>query len=221
VPLVRDGTVLGAITVGRRPERSAGISAVEGEVLLLLGAHAALALANAQLVQEVRELAVRDTLTGLYNRRHFDAALELVFARWRRARVKTPVAAIMFDLDHFGLFNKRHGHQAGDAVLRAFAGILQERFRSADVVARFGGEEFVAILEDTDLAGAMSVAEEVREVLASREIPGPDGQTLRATVSAGCTLLDPAEPNREALLRTADVGLFMAKRAGRNRVVAA
>jgi diguanylate cyclase (GGDEF)-like protein len=135
--------------------------------------------------------------------------------------VKPVVSAVMFDLDHFGRFNKEHGHQTGDAVLRTFAGILNERFRSADLVARFGGEEFIAILEHTDLAGAMTVAEEVRMALADRVIAGPDGQALRATVSAGCAVLDPAEPNGEALIGTADVALSMAKRGGRNQVVAA
>ena len=126
----------------------------------------------------------------------------------------------MFDLDHFGRFNKEHGHQAGDAVLRSFAGILLERFRSSDLVARYGGEEFVAILESATLEDATRVAEEVRAALAARPILGPDGATLWATVSAGCAALDDTEPTREALLRAADVGLFMAKRAGRNKVVA-
>lgn len=220
-PLEREGVVLGAIAVGRRHDTSAGFSSLDGEVLSLLAAHAALALANAHLVQEVRALAIRDPLTGLYNRRHFDATLDLVFARWRRARPVRSLSAVMFDLDEFGQFNKDHGHQAGDAVLRAFAGVLNERFRSGDLVARFGGEEFVAILEETDLAGALSVAEEVRSALADRLIAGPDGQILRATVSAGCATLDAAKPTREALLKAADVALFMAKRAGRNQVVGA
>ena len=202
-------------------DHSAGFSTVECEVLSLIGSHASLAFTNAELVQEVRELAIHDPLTGLYNRRHFDSTLELVFARWRRAQVKPALSAIMFDLDHFGSFNKEHGHQAGDAVLRVFAGILNERFRSADLIARFGGEEFVAILEHTDLAGAMTVAEEVRSAPANRVIASPEGQALRATVSAGCASLDPASPNRETLIGTADVALSMAKRGGRNQVVAA
>jgi diguanylate cyclase (GGDEF)-like protein/PAS domain S-box-containing protein len=221
VPLIRDGVVLGAISVARRQDGPGDFSTLEGEVLTLVAAHAALALANAHLVQEVRALAIRDSLTGLYNRRQFDATLELVFARWRRARPARSLSAVMFDLDHFGRFNKKHGHQAGDAVLRAFAGVLKERFRSVDLVARFGGEEFIAILEETDLAGALSVAEEVRSALADRLITGPDGQILRATVSAGCATLDSANPTREALLKAADVALFMAKRAGRNQVVGA
>jgi diguanylate cyclase (GGDEF)-like protein/PAS domain S-box-containing protein len=222
IPLIREGVALGAILVGRATARGPGFTELEREVLTLLGAQAALALTNAHLLAEVRALAIRDPLTGLYNRRHFDAALELILARWKRGREnRRPVAAIMFDLDHFGQFNKDHGHQAGDTVLRAFSGILQSRFRSADLVARYGGEEFVAVLEGATRDQAVAVAEEVRRTLAGHPIAGPDGLALHATVSAGCAEIDVIEPTREMLLRTADVGLFMAKRNGRNQVVAA
>lgn len=221
IPLIRDGAVLGAIVIGRAGDREPAFSALECEALTLLATQTALALANAQLLEEVSELAIRDALTGLYNRRHFDATLEHVLRRRARDRgARPPLAAVMFDLDHFGRFNKDHGHQAGDAVLRSFAGVLLERFRSSDLVARYGGEEFVAILESATLEDARRVADEVRTSLADRSIIGPDGTNLRATVSAGCAALDDAEPTREALLRAADVGLFMAKRAGRNKVVA-
>ena len=220
IPLMGDGVVLGAILVGRATEMDPGFTDLELEVLTLLGTQAALALANAHLVAEARALAIRDHLTGLYNRRHFDAALDHILARWTRAREnRQSVSAIMFDLDHFGQFNNDHGHEAGDAVLRAFAGILQTRFRSADLVARYGGEEFVAVLEGANRDQAAAVADEVRRDLAARTIRGPDGLKLRATVSAGCSEVDPNDPTREALLRAADIGLFMAKRNGRNQVV--
>jgi diguanylate cyclase (GGDEF)-like protein/PAS domain S-box-containing protein len=220
VPLILDGVVLGAISVGRG-NLDHPFSDVECEVMQLLGAQAALALANAQLHEEVSELAIHDGLTGLYNRRHFDASLDLILARWRSLGGDTPPAALIFDLDHFGRFNKVHGHQAGDSVLRAFADLLRKRFRTSDLVARYGGEEFVVVLEGTPLAGAMRVAEDVRSGLEGLVIEGPRGQQLRAHVSAGCATLDPVEPTKEALLRAADVGLFMAKRGGRNQVVAA
>jgi diguanylate cyclase (GGDEF)-like protein/PAS domain S-box-containing protein len=221
MPLLRDGAVLGAIVLGRRTEREPGFNALETEVLAILAAQTALAIANAQLLEEVSELAIRDALTGLFNRRHFDATLEHILRRRARERgPQAPIAAVMFDLDHFGRFNKEQGHQAGDAVLRAFAGILLERFRSSDLVTRYGGEEFVVILESATVEDATRIAEQVRITLAAREIIGPEGTTLRATVSAGCAALDEAEATREALIRAADVGLFMAKRAGRNKVVA-
>jgi diguanylate cyclase (GGDEF)-like protein len=190
-------------------------------VFALLGSHAALALANANLVEEVSALAIHDGLTGLYNRRHFDVALELAIARFKRHAPAGNLAAIMFDLDHFGEFNRRHGHLAGDTLLREFGSILKNRLRSADIVARYGGEEFVAILEDCGLPEATRLAEEVRRELETRSVKGADGRPLRATVSAGCAVMQTAEPTKDALLGRADVGLYMAKEAGRNRVVAA
>ncbi|MFL5778406.1 MAG: diguanylate cyclase, partial [Chloroflexota bacterium] len=221
IPLIHDVAVLGAIVVGRSGS-TALFSEVEREVLTLLGAQAALAAANARLLAEVRALAIRDPLTGLFNRRHFDAATELILARWRRDREDAkPIAAIMFDLDHFGRLNNTYGHQAGDAVLREFAGILLTRFRSADLVARYGGEEFVVVLDGSTLADAARVTNEIRVQLESRVVRAPDGQIVRATVSAGCASLDPADPTREKLLEAADVALYEAKRAGRNRVMPA
>ncbi len=219
VPLINEDRVLGVISVGQF-EPATTFTQAELEVFGLLGAHAALALANAGLIAEVSTLAIRDGLTGLYNRRHFDAALDLAIARFKRHAPAGRLTAIMFDLDHFGDFNRRHGHLAGDALLRGFAEILLERLRTADVVARYGGEEFVAILEDCGLPEAVRLAEEVRQALEAHPVPGADGRPAHATVSAGCALLYAQEPTKEALLGRADAALFMAKRAGRNRVVA-
>lgn len=221
LPLIRDAVVVGALTIARTADHPA-VGELEMEALGLIAVHASLAVANAFLHAEVAELAVRDPLTGLYNRRHFDEALDRLLAAHRRERVGSPraVTAIVFDLDHFGAFNKQHGHQVGDAVLRLFADVLRSRFRESDLVARLGGEEFIAVLDRASLDDAIGIADEVRATLAGRHVRADDGE-LRVTVSAGCAALDPAEPTRAALLRTADVALFMAKRAGRDRVVAA
>ncbi|MDH4334462.1 MAG: diguanylate cyclase [Chloroflexota bacterium] len=222
IPLVRDGVVVGAISMARRTP-AAAFRPIEIEAMELLAGQAALVVANAFLHAEVEELAVRDPLTGLYNRRHFDEALSRTIARWHRpaGKERKPIAAIMFDLDHFGQFNKSYGHQTGDQVLKTFAAVLRERFRASDLVARFGGEEFVVILEDATRDDAVRLAEEVRARLAQQQIFSDGGERLTVTVSAGCTQLDDEHPTREQLLRTADVALFMAKRAGRDRVVAA
>ncbi len=219
VPLINQDTVLGVISVGRA-DTDANFTQAEREVFAMLGSRAALALANAYLVEEVSALAIRDGLTGLYNRRHFDAELDLAIARFKRRGPAANLAAIMFDLDHFGGFNRRHGHLAGDAVLRLFGEILRGRLRSTDIVARYGGEEFVAILDDCGLTEATRLADEVRRELEARTVPGADGQLLRATVSAGCAVIDATDPTKEALLGLADARLFQAKEAGRNRVVA-
>ena len=222
IPLQRDGVVVGAISILRR-DRSDPFRPIDLEAMELLAAHAALAVSNAYLHAEVEQLATHDPLTGLYNRRYFDEALTRVIASWRRSLQgeRRPVAAIMFDLDHFGQFNKQHGHQIGDEVLRTFAGVLRGRFRDADLVARFGGEEFVVVLEGATRDAAVVIAEEILAAVADQPVVGQDGTRLPVTVSAGCAELGEAEPTGEQLLRTADVALFMAKRAGRNRVVAA
>ena len=159
------------------------VRALEGALAI----SAALAATNASLHAEVAELAIRDPLTGLYNRRHFDAALDRVLAVHRRERLGggRPLSAIMFDLDRFGLFNKEHGHQVGDIVLKDFADVLASRFRASDLLARIGGEEFIVVLDDADRAAAVSAADEVRALLAERSVLAEDGTELRVTVSAG------------------------------------
>jgi diguanylate cyclase (GGDEF)-like protein/PAS domain S-box-containing protein len=218
VPLVREGIVVGVIAIVRS-DTAPTFSQAECEVITLLGSHATLALTNAELVEEISALAIRDGLTGLYNRRHLDVALELAIARFKRRAPAGQLAAVMFDLDNFGEFNRLHGHLAGDALLREFAQILKDRLRSADIVARYGGEEFVAILEDCGLAEANRLAEEVRRDFEARTVKDAGGRPMRATVSAGCAVLNSAEPTVDALLGRADTGLYMAKDAGRNCVV--
>jgi diguanylate cyclase (GGDEF)-like protein len=222
LPLIRDGVVVGALTIARATAGTP-FSGLQLEGLQLLASSAALAVANAFLHAEVAESAVRDPLTGLYNRRHFDEALDRMLAAHRRERLSgwRPLSAIVFDLDRFGVFNKEHGHQVGDEVLRAFADVLATRFRASDLVARLGGEEFIVVLDGATREQAVEAANEVRDRLAERSIRAEGGEALQVTVSAGCAELDRAHATRDSLLRTADVALFMAKRAGRDRVVAA
>lgn len=221
VPLIRDQVVIGAITLIRRDHLDA-FSELELEVIQIVGAKVALAITNADLHAEVMEASIRDSLTGTFNRRHFEPSLERMIAARRRLPVaqRPPLAAIMFDLDEFGAFNKFHGHQTGDAVLRAFGKLVLERFRASDLVARYGGEEFVAILDGTGRDDAFRIAEEVRLAFAELTFRGVSGQRLSATVSAGCAELGPEDGLRE-LLGVCDVALAMAKGGGRNQVVAA
>jgi diguanylate cyclase (GGDEF)-like protein len=221
-PLVRDDVVVGALTVARhgldRPFASDQL-----EALPIIAGLVALAITNSFLHTDVTELSVRDPLTGLFNRRHLDATMaRLEAGRARRAPAqREPTAVTIFDLDHFGDINKQHGHQAGDAVLRAFAEILRARFRGVDVVARYGGEEFLAILDNASVDDARAIADEIRTAFALVTISGPDGTPISATVSAGCAAMARAEERLDDIVARADVGLVMAKRAGRNRVIAA
>ncbi len=221
-PLIRDDVVVGALTIARhgvdRP-----FASDELESLPIIAGLVALAITNTFLHAEVTELSVRDPLTGLFNRRHLDATMaRLEAVRARREPAERERAAIaIFDLDHFGEINKQHGHQAGDAILRAFAEILRSRFRGADVVARYGGEEFLAILDGASVDQAAAVADDIRMAFALVRVSGPDGTPIATTVSAGCAAMDRGEDRFDTIMARADVGLVMAKRAGRNRVIAA
>jgi diguanylate cyclase (GGDEF)-like protein len=221
VPIVRDTDVLGAVSLVR-VDLARPYSALDIEVAPIVAGQVALAIANAQLHTQVADAAIRDPLTGLANRRHLDAWLERLGAARERLPLdeRRPLSAILFDLDHFGAFNKRHGHKVGDAVLRTFGAMLAGRFRASDIVARYGGEEFLVVLDGASLDEARRVAEEVRAAFAASTISAPSGQ-LTATVSAGCSALGPSVSSVGVLLEVADVALQMAKRGGRNQVVAA
>jgi diguanylate cyclase (GGDEF)-like protein/PAS domain S-box-containing protein len=170
--------------------------------------------------ETLEERAVRDPLTGLHNRRYFDAAVVRLERRWGRLPVdqRPSVSVIIFDLDHFGMVNKQYGHQTGDTVLRVFSTLLKKRFREQDLVARYGGEEFVAVLQGATATEAIHIAEDIRVGFERASIDIGTGTPLRVTVSAGCAQVG-EDGNASAALSVADVWLSQAKRAGRNQVV--
>ena len=220
VPLVHADECLGALSIWRAdPERA--FADLDREGLSLAAGQVVMALANADLHAAVAEMAIRDGLTGLHNRRYFDEAYHLLIAGRARAVAPEarPFAAIMFDLDEFGQLNKLHGHQTGDEILRIFGRVLRRRFRANDLVARYGGEEFIVILDGATGEVAERLADEVREELLTETVTAPNGVSLVASVSAGCATLTDTDTTGEALLAMADIGLNLAKRGGRNRVV--
>lgn len=167
----------------------------------------ALEAANAQLAA----LATSDGMTGLANHRAFQEELTHQIARVSRSRA--PLALMLLDVDHFKQYNDTFGHPAGDEVLKGVAQILSTRVREGDYVARYGGEEFAVILQDTDAETALLVADRVRAAVEA--FPFPNRQV---TVSIGLALYAPGEP-ADAVIERADVALYEAKSAGRNRVV--
>ncbi|MCX8018626.1 MAG: GGDEF domain-containing protein, partial [Rhodocyclaceae bacterium] len=172
-------------------------------------------LANERLRVELEFMATRDPLTGVLNRRAFFARAGIEWARATRAR--RPLAVIVSDIDFFKKVNDTHGHHIGDQVIKDFARRAQSLLRMPDILARFGGEEFVILLPDTDLAHACQVAERIR-----RELEIPRDPTLpRYTASLGVAATqwqagDAADI--EALIAAADAALYRAKQGGRNRV---
>ena len=153
-----------------------------------------------------------DALTGLLNRRGFETQMAFAVALARRS--SRPLSLITVDVDHFKRVNDTHGHEAGDEVLRRLARTLESRLRGSDVVARLGGEEFVALLPDTDLNGAQSIAQALVTAMAEQQDP----VVGTITVSAGVATMRGAEDNGAAMLRRGDAALYDAKGQGRNRV---
>ena len=168
--------------------------------------------------RRVASQAATDSLTGLANRRSFDDELAL---EWRRAeRIGDPLALVLVDLDNFKNINDGRGHQAGDAVLRRVAAILDSGARNADLAARYGGEEFAVLAPETDLLGATKLADRLRGDLEAARIELPDGEELSVTASFGVAVKGTFE-RPEQLIAAADEALYEAKRNGKNRVVAA
>ncbi len=177
--------------------------------------NAALQAEREQLIQQ----ASTDVLTGVANRRHFHEFLEEHFRL--AARYGTPLSLFLVDLDHFKQLNDRYGHLVGDEVLRAVAQRMRAALRDADLLARFGGEEFVVVLPSTTLDGAIQGAERVREAIASRPIEAA-GFEIPVTASFGVSAYRAdALMTPEWLIKEADLALYEAKRAGRNCVRAA
>lgn len=164
---------------------------------------------------ELQRLASVDPLTGVSNRRVFMERLAFELARVRR--YGEAAALLMLDLDHFKLVNDRHGHAAGDAVLRSFTERATAELRQTDTLGRLGGEEFAILLPATDEAGACELAERIRMRLAGQPIEY-GGQSIAVTVSTGVALLESTDPHADAVLARADEALYRAKQRGRNRI---
>lgn len=172
-----------------------------------------LSSANRQLA----ELSRRDNLTGLLNRQALNDELERMLAQAKRSQ--QPIAMLMMDLDHFKKVNDQHGHLVGDACLQHAALRMQQRMRGNDLLVRFGGEEFAAVLCDTDQSGALGLAEQLRTDLASHPCVH-QGLSIDLSLSIGVYALIPdSSSDREQLLRHADQALYRAKAAGRNKVI--
>ena len=170
-------------------------------------------------VQMSIEMAITDALTGLYNRRYMETHLTALVEQ-AAARGK-PLTALVLDIDYFKSINDNHGHDAGDEVLREFATRVRKSIRGIDLACRFGGEEFVIVMPETDMAVATIVAERLRRRIASEPFPIKQGAaSIDVTISIGIATLDAVDDNAGNILKRADQALYRAKRDGRNRVVA-
>jgi diguanylate cyclase (GGDEF)-like protein len=166
---------------------------------------------------KLRDMAFQDGLTGLYNHRYFQDYMEKELSK--AVRYQRPFSLIMLDLDYFKKINDQYGHPAGDAVLKEISTAIQRTVRNADVVSRYGGEEFALVLPETPLKGAVILAERLRKRVEQLEVK-TNGATIRMTVSLGLTVWEPglAVTDKAEIIDAADKALYASKKGGRNKI---
>jgi diguanylate cyclase (GGDEF)-like protein len=216
LPLIaKSGRVVGVINLSRRRRNS--FAAKEIDLLRKIAGQLGQVLDTISVYHQTRELSITDELTRVFNRRYFNQRFEREMQRAQRYH--RPLALIMLDIDHFKVFNDTHGHLWGDAVLKQVAQTLEESLRKADILARFGGEEFVVLLPEIDKAHGQQVAEKLRRAIETTEFPKAKTQPLgRITVSLGLASFPEDAEGGSDLIHRADQGLYLAKSRGRNQV---
>ena len=224
VPLMAQNEALGILSLqirgGEERTEIATASSLEAQrrLALVLAEQVALALGNLKLRESLKNQSICDALTGLFNRRYMEESLEREFSRANRN--KTSVAIVMMDLDHFKRFNDTFGHQAGDALLRAFGDLLRRSTRGQDIACRYGGEEFALVLTESSLSGAMQRAEILRRDVKQLSVEYA-GQLLGAvSISMGVAVFPDHGTTMGDVIRAADQALYSAKREGRDRACA-
>lgn len=217
LPLIRQHKLIGSLNLGsRQVDRfQAGIGT---QFLQHLTAVISACLENSRLQENIKQLGLRDPLTGINNRRFFDQRFieETSLAQ----RNKTPLSCLFIDLDHFKSVNDNHGHQAGDKILKQTAKIFNDIMRTSDILARYGGEEFVILLTNTTLQTAYEIAERIRKTIATHDFVISPSQSLNITLSIGIAVLDESKliTTSQQLIKAADKAVYDAKINGRNRV---
>lgn len=221
VPLVLRNEVIGLIMIWRR--QTQGFSPSDRQSLKSISSQIAVAYDRALLYTRTRELSVRDELTGVYNRRHFQQTLKLEIKR--AERFKRPISLMMIDVDCFKKFNDTYGHVRGDELLKQLAQLLKEKIREVDLLARFGGEEFVIMLTDTSLSDAVGVANKLQRMVRKHlgisigsEGTARIGKDSGVTISIGVSSFPECISHPRDLVNTADMALYAAKRDGRDLV---
>ncbi|WP_437688664.1 sensor domain-containing diguanylate cyclase [Sorangium sp. So ce176] len=219
LPLVVHDRPLGTLVLGSR--RRAAFNDSVRSTLEVLASHMAVSLSNARMMRRLEELATMDGLTGLLNKR---AMLEVADQKITAARrFSRRLSVLVTDIDHFKKVNDTYGHDVGDVIIKGLGDVLRRAKRTTDAVARFGGEEFVVICEETDARGAMLLAERVREELARTTFhaAGSNGPVqCEVTCSIGIATYPEAGSTWEELFKAADESLYVSKRSGRNRSTA-
>lgn len=215
LPLLMHDRALGTLILGARRRHAFGDSV--RPTLEVLASHLAVSLSNARMVHKLETMATTDGMTGLLNKR---AMLEAAVTKIASAaRFDRRLSVVVVDIDFFKKVNDTYGHDVGDLVIRGLGEVLKRQKRKTDEVARFGGEEFVVLCEQTDEKGAMLLAERIREELKKTVFHTPNG-TLSVTCSVGVSTFPEAGRDWDALFKSADEALYVSKRSGRDRSTA-
>lgn len=223
IPILAHGETIGLLHLafgvdhrldGENPRKEA--IADQRRLGLVCAEQISMAIANVKLRDQLRDQSIRDTLTGLFNRRYLLETCRREFSRALRAQQSVSILSI--DVDHFKKFNDNHGHDAGDTVLRAVGKCLENSFRNEDIACRFGGEEFIVVLPGATPAIAARKADELRGKMESLEVRYLDRNLPRITISIGVAAFPDCGDNLQAVFRAADEALYKAKENGRNRV---
>lgn len=213
LPLLVHDRALGTLVLGSQRKGAFGESV--RPTLEVLASHVAVSLANARMFKRLEELATTDGLTGLFNKR---ALMEVAAQKLKSStRFRKPLSVLVCDIDHFKKVNDTYGHDVGDIVIRGFGEVLKRTKRDTDVVARFGGEEFVIVCEETDGEGAALLAERIRAELEATKFHSSEG-SLSVTCSVGVATFPAAGQDWDSLFKATDEALYASKRGGRNRV---
>jgi diguanylate cyclase (GGDEF)-like protein len=218
MPLISRGRVIGVVKLVNRQPGDA-FSPADQSLVTLLMEPAAIALENAILFKKMEQLSVTDDLTGLYNVRYLNGFLYREIKRSRRYRL--PVSLVFLDMDGFKTVNDRFGHLAGSQTLTEVGRLLRLTVREIDMVARYGGDEFVIILPQTDPAGAMIIADRIREAIQEATFLTGMGLAVRLTASLGVASFPDQGRTRDELIHKADAAMYKVKESGKNGVLTA
>ncbi len=223
VPLMRNQQLIGCLNLGSQ-HSTRFLPQMATDFIEHLSSIIAICIENVVNQERLKHIGLTDPLTGVHNRRYVEQRLQEEIGRMRRQA--HPLACMYIDIDHFKHINDRVGHQAGDYVLRDVAARIKAELRLSDALGRFGGEEFLVLLIDAELADAVSVAERIRASIAEQPLSLEDGVPIDVTVSIGVTALNNTDRNSrieteaQQFVAKADRALYQAKADGRNRVVA-
>ena len=223
VPMMAHGEILGTLYLDTGLDQKQAavkpLTEAQERTIRTLSEHLSLAVANLNLRESLRIQSIRDPLTGLFNRRYMEESLE---RELRRAlRKEAPLSVLMADIDHFKRFNDTWGHEAGDAVLRELARLLQSQLRAEDIACRYGGEEFLLVLPEADLEAAKTFAERLQTAVRATQVQHYGKVLEGITLSIGVACYPQHATSVEALVHVSDAALYRAKENGRNQSVTA